>query len=206
MLCSAQERKRQQNHEAYLRRKPLPTVPPDISVLAAEPISSEDYKETYLRFAHGDDTIGFDTYDICLEDLDIFAGPPPYPVVPQMSDDWECISAVIHGFLAAKYDAYLALSLQECRQLTLAQKSSRARYRYEGLLDDFRKLSTSVSHRETGEAQSSDNISRRVASQNLRWKAKQVCDAADDICTLRDSGTPGLIVALNERRWKLLRR
>ncbi|KAF5339720.1 hypothetical protein D9611_009080 [Ephemerocybe angulata] len=100
-------RKKAENRRRYLKSKPLPTIPEAVKGQSLMPMSSTQWRSTYERLYHGEDTLFLDDIELGGADFKALADLPPYPStltsLKTFNDTWVELSAAIHGYLVHRY-------------------------------------------------------------------------------------------------------
>lgn len=155
----------------------------------------------YRRFLEGDDMVCFDTYDLGRDDFDALMGQPPYPILPQMLENKETISAAVHGCMVNRYIEELGQECSIIRRASASDILARYQHRYQNIIQRLEAWEDHPHERDS--ACPTEVLTGIIVSKHRLWDARRLSYALDDMRAYREAGTSGLILLLNDRQWSL---
>lgn len=198
----AKARRKEQNRIAYLQRKPLPVYPERYTPYAVGEISPPDKSAIFRDFVAGRDTLSFDTYTLTTDHLNEMLGCPPYPVCEKMTEQWDTISAAVHGFAVASYLQTMDALGRDMRHESAGRILARLLAHHHDQEASADRLLSFIQAASASPVPS-NVLTNVLAFQNFLWEARLVRFGVEDLHALRDSGLSGLTVAIAERRFRM---
>ncbi|KAF6752563.1 hypothetical protein DFP72DRAFT_849699 [Ephemerocybe angulata] len=195
-------RRKAENRRQYLKRKPSPTICSSVERHSRAPMSWTDWRPTFERFYHGEDTLFLGDIELGRDDFEAMGGLPPYygslTVLGSFEEVWGELSAALHGYMTYRYINEVGRKMSWIKQARDSDVREELWGHHRTLMKRWKVLTDflgvkSILHYAPSEL---------IAMINMQWTSRLIVFAVEDLEAF-GRGRASFLRMCSDRLWEM---